>query len=129
MIEDTLKDRIILVVSILCLIFFIWAVGVSNELGKQKNGLQGEIRKRLVFEEENINLLKEKAGFKDNARELTSQLEEATAKLAATEQVLADEQAANKIIADELNKMDMLKQALEEDLKEALVNSVSGARK
>lgn len=121
MIEDAVKNRIILIVSTLCLIFFFWAIGVHSEIGKYKNNLQEEMRKRIEMEEQNTSFLKERSALQENVRQLASQIEEEKAAHQATKKALVQEQLVTDSLKEEVEKMTRLKEALEEDLKESLM--------
>lgn len=129
MIEDALKNRIILIISTLCLIFFFWAIGAHSEIGKYKKNLNDELRKRIEIEEQNTNFLKEKSGLEGNIKQLAAQLEEEKAAHQATKKALVEEQAVNNSLKDEAEKMTRLKEALEEDLKEALMKQSQKTKK
>lgn len=121
MIEDAVKNRIILIVSTLCLIFFFWAIGAHSEIGKYKKNMQDEIRKRIEMEEQSTNFLKEKSNLTESIKQLTAQLEEEKAANQATKKALVEEQLMNDSLKQEVEKEARLNQALEEDLKEALM--------
>lgn len=121
MVEEEVKNRIILIVGILCLILFFWAIGTSSELSKQKKNLQNEIRKRLGFEEQNTIFLEERPVLEEQIKQLNSQLEQEKEEHAKTKKAFSGEQLANESIKEELEKVTRLKEALEDDLKEALI--------
>lgn len=121
MIEDAVKNRIILIVSTLCLIFFFWAIGAHSEIGKYKKNLQDEIRKRIEMEEQSTNFLKEKSNFVESIKQLTAQLEEEKAANQSTKKALVEEQLMSDSLKQEVEKEARLKQVLEENLKEALM--------
>lgn len=129
MIEDAVKNRIILIVSTLCLIFFFWAIGAHSEIGKYKKNMQDEIRKRIEMEEQNTNFLKEKSNFMESLKQLTAQLEEEKAVNQATKKALVEEQLMNDSLKQELEKETRLKQVLEENLKEALMKESQRQKK
>lgn len=121
MIEEKVKDRIILIVGLLCCIFFIWAIGASSGISKHKRDLESERRRRLELEEQNVNFSKEKSALEENVRQLTGQLEEEKATQQITNKALVQERKISMDLREELEKVIRLKEALEEDLKEALI--------
>ncbi|MEK6714736.1 MAG: hypothetical protein AABY43_01655 [Candidatus Omnitrophota bacterium] len=129
MIEEAVKNRIILIVSTLCLIFFFWAIGAHSEIGKYKKNMQDEIRKRIEMEEQNTNFLKEKSNFVESIKQLTAQLEEEKAVNQATKKALVEEQLMNDSLKQEVEKEARLKQVIEEDLKEALMKDSQKQKK
>lgn len=129
MIEDAVKNRIILIVSTLCLIFFFWAIGAHSEIGKYKKNMQDEIRKRIEMEEQNTNFLKEKSNFVESVKQLTAKLEEEKAVNQATKKALVEEQLMNDNLKQEVEKAARFKQVIEEDLKEALMKDSQKQKK
>lgn len=121
MMEEGLKNRIILVISIVCLIFFLWASGVSRELSREKRNLQQETGKRMELEEESLKFHQAKAAFDEKASQLNAQLEEEKAALEEAKKSLSQELLTNKTIKEELEKVTRLKETLEDDLKDALM--------
>lgn len=129
MIEDAVKNRLILIVSTLCLIFFFWAIGAHSEIAKYKKNMQDEIRKRIEMEEQNTNFLKEKSSLGENIKQLTTQIEVEKAAHETTKKTLIEEQITNDKLKEETEKITRLKEAIEEDLKEALMKASQKQKK
>lgn len=129
MIEDAVKNRIILIIGTLCLIFFFWAIGAHSEIGKYKSNLQEELRKRIEIEEQNAGFAKEKSTLEGNIKQLSSQVEEEKAAHQATKKALVEEQSSNAGLKEEIEKITRLKEALEDDLKEALMKDQQKQKK
>jgi predicted RNase H-like nuclease (RuvC/YqgF family) len=119
--EEAMKNRIILILSILSAIFFIATIGSCNNAFRQKSARDKEMLTRLDLEEKMTKFSKEKAALVEKIKAVQKEFEEEKAANEATKKALAQEQLVNKSIKEELAKVTKLKEALEEDLKEALV--------
>jgi len=127
--EEAIKNRIILILSILSAIFFISTVGSCNNAFRQRAARDKEMISRLDLEEKMSKFSQEKTAMGDKIKAATKQLEEEQASHQATKKILVQEQLVNQSIKDELAKVTKLKETLEEALKEALVESKSAKSK
>ncbi|MDD4980312.1 MAG: hypothetical protein PHC54_03425 [Candidatus Omnitrophica bacterium] len=112
--EENLKNRSILILVILAVIFFMGTIRSCGTTGKLKLAL--------------IELDKEKAASWDTEQktgELKKELTETKAAHEAVKNELLKERLANQGLKEELEKVTKLKDRLEEDLKEALVTGKS----
>jgi len=109
-----LKNRIILILGILCTILLIGNISSCSNALKQKVARDKEMFSRLDLEERTSKYTNEKAA-------LEQQVEEAKAAVEAAKRELAQENIANQALKEELEKVTKLKETLEENLKEALV--------
>lgn len=112
--EEGLKDRIILILLVITVMFFIAAVSSCSRAGHFKASRDKEMSSRLDLEEKMGNFTQEKAALEDKINKLSGELE-------VTKKALQQELATNQSIKEELDKVTKLKETLEEDLKEALV--------
>jgi len=112
--EEAIRNRIILILSILTAIFFIGTVGSCGTARKQKIARDKEMITRLGLEEKTTELEKKVAS-------LVQEVEVEKAAHGATNKALLEEQLAAQATKEELHKVTKLKEALEEDLKDALV--------
>ena len=119
--EESLKNRIIIALVILALIFLIGMIKSCSDSGRYKINGSNEMRTRIDCEEKLNNFSKEKAAMENKANAATQSLEEERAALAATKKALLQEQLVSQSLKEEIEKITKLKEALEEDLKEALV--------
>jgi hypothetical protein len=119
--EESLKNRIIIALVILALIFLIGMIKSCSDSGRYKINGSNEMRTRIDCEEKLNNFSKEKAAIENKANAATEALEEERAALAATKKALLQEQLVSQSLKEEIEKITKLKEALEEDLKEALV--------
>ena len=119
---DSIKNRIILILAILTLIFFVSALSSCVNSRQSRNGRQEEIAKRLDAEEK-------LSKFTEVRSNLEKQLQEEKAAHQATRKALVQEQLMTQNLKEELQKVSKLKDTLEENLKEALVSGKSSKSK
>lgn len=121
--EEVIKNRIILVLFILNVILFIGAVSSCRNVQQYKSIQQEEIAKRLDAEEKLSKSVQEKSDLETKLNNLAKESEEEKAVHEVTKKALVQEQLNNQSLKEELEKLTKLKEALEENLKEALVTS------
>lgn len=119
--EETIKNRVILVLAILTVIFFIATLSSCNNTYRQKVARDKEMAARLDLEERMNKFTQEKTAIAENLNAVNEELKEEKASHQATKKALVQEQSINQSLKEELQKVSKLKEALEEDLKEALV--------
>jgi len=119
--EESLKNRVIMVLAILALIFFIGMIKSCSDSGRYKINGNNEMRTRIDCEEKLNNFSKEKAAMENKVNAAMQAQEEERAQLTATKKALLQEQLVSQSLKEEIEKITKLKEALEEDLKEALV--------
>jgi hypothetical protein len=119
--DETMKNRIIMILSILTVIFLILSIGSCIDGMRMRNLRDKEITVRLDLEEKMSKFLQEKTTIENKANAQEKELEEEKAAHQATKKALVQEQLVNQSLKEELQKVSKLKEALEEDLKEALV--------
>lgn len=124
--EETIKNRIILVLAILTAIFFVATVNSCSNTYRQKTARDKEMAARLDLEEKMNKVTQEKAATEEK---LNKELEEETTAHQATKKSLEQEQLVNQTLKEELQRVTKLKEAIEEDLKEALVKNKSAKSK
>lgn len=119
--EESLKNRIILILVILAMILFLGTLRSCTTVKRLKSALIELDKEKAVnwdTEQKTGELKKEKAL-------LSKAIEETKAAHEVTKKALLEEQLVNQSLKDELEKVTKLQEKLEEDLKEALVNSKS----
>ncbi len=124
--EESFKNRIILILGILTAIFFIGLVSSCSDSRRQKAAHDKEMAARLDLEEKMNKFGQEKLTIEKKMSALSQQLAEAQAANETTKKALLQEQLANDSLKKEILKLTELKEKLEEDLKEALVTGKSG---
>lgn len=119
--EESLKNRFILILVILATIFFMGTIRSCSTVKKLKTALIELDKEKAISwdaEQKTNELKKEKIT-------LEKQLEETKATHEVAQKALLQEQLVNQSLKEELDKVTKLKDKLEEDLKEALVTDKS----
>ncbi|MFH1457608.1 MAG: hypothetical protein ABIG31_00325 [Candidatus Omnitrophota bacterium] len=119
--EENVKSKIVLILGILTVIFFISTVSSCGNAYKNKMGQVKETLQRKDLEERLNKISQEKASQDERLSAMQKELDEEKANHETTKRALVQEQLVNQSLKEELNKVTKLKEALEEDLKEALV--------
>ena len=119
--EDTLKNRIIVILAVMTAIFFIGWLSSCVNAGRFQAGRREEISKRLDAEEKLSKLMQDKPALDAKLNKADKNLEDAKVELEATKKNLEQEQLVNTSLKEELQKVTKLKEKLEDDLKDALV--------
>ncbi|MCU0651574.1 MAG: hypothetical protein MUC39_01345 [Candidatus Omnitrophica bacterium] len=123
--EESLKNRIILILAILAAIFFIGSISSCTNARRQKSARDKEMSTRLDIEEKMSSFMKDKTVLEEKLTSLNQDLEAEKAAHQATKKALVQEQLVDQSLKEELQKVTKLKEALEEDLKEALLTGKS----
>lgn len=118
--EDSLKDRLILILGIICVIFFVGMIGSCSSTARIKAARDKEMSTRLDLEEKFAKTAQNQSANEEKIRELTKSLQEEKTAHEATKKALLQQQLMTQSLEEELDKMTKLKGALEENLKEAL---------
>jgi len=119
--EEGLKNRLIIILGILTLIFFLGTISSCSNLSRLRKSRDKEIVSRLDLEEKMSKILQEKSASDDKLNNATKALQEEGAAYEATKKALFQEQLVSQSLKEEMQKVVKLKEALEEDLKNALV--------
>ncbi len=127
--EEGLKNRIILILGLLTVIFFVGSISSCANVRRQKSARDKEMATRLDLEEKMSNFMKEKSALEQKLSTLNQDLEAEKAAHQATKKALVQEQLVDQSLSEELEKVPKLKEALEEDLKEALITDKASKSK
>lgn len=127
--DEAIKNKVILVLAILSAIFFVGTIGSCSSAYRQKTSRDKEMAKRLDYEERLTKVMQERESAQAKLKLQTQELEEEKALHQEDKKALLQEQLINQNIKEELNKVTKLKEALEEDLKDALVKNKDKSRK
>ena len=119
--ENNIKNKIIIILSLLTVIFLVISFGTYNNSRKQKSSRDKEMAMRLDLEEKLSKLAQGKNNLEKDLKNTSKNLEEEKIASEAIKKALAQEQSANQDLKAELEKVTKLKETLEADLKEALV--------
>jgi hypothetical protein len=123
--EEDVKNRIILILTITTIIFFLGTVGSCSNAQRLKVSRDKEMMTRLDLEEKMNKFTQEKQTQETQVNTLSEELEEERIAHETTKKALLQEQLVNKSLKEELEKLSKLNETLEEDLKEALVTGKS----
>jgi len=127
--EETLKNRVILMLGLLTVIFFIGTVSSCSNAQRQKVARDKEMAIRLDLEEKMNKFGQAKLALEKKLNTLSQELAEVQAAGETTKKALLQEQLVSESLKKEVLKVTKLKDKLEEDLKEALVTSKSSRSK
>lgn len=123
--EESFKTRVIIILAVLTAIFFLISASSCSNAVRQKKARDKEMATRLDLEEKMSKFAQEKAGVEGKLNAATQGLEEEKVAHQATKNALLQEQLVDQSLKEELQKVTKLKDALEEDLKEALIKGKS----
>lgn len=123
--EEGIKNRVIIILAVLTVIFFVSTVGSCSNANRQRLNRDKEMAARLDLEEKMSKFTQEKEAIETKLNSLTQELEEEKAGHQATQKALLEEQLISQSLKVELQKVTKLKEVLEEELKEALVTGRS----
>lgn len=127
--EEEIEKRIILILTILTVIFFLVAVRSCSDVQKYRKAKDKETAFRFEIEDKMNKFLQEKQGYEEKVKNAFLALEEEKAAHQASKKALVQEQLVDQSLKEELEKVTKLKEALEEDLKEALTGSKSKTKR
>lgn len=119
--EENIKNRVILIISVIAVIFFLLSVNSCVGARGQKIALDKEKASSWDLEQKMSKFVQEKKTLEAKLNALLKDLETEKAGHEITKKALAQEEMINSSLQEELQKITKLKVALEEDLKEALV--------
>lgn len=119
--EDRVKNRIIIALGIFSAILLISTVSSCNGLRSKEQKWRKEMAQRLDSEEKMQKAVQEQAVLAEQVDKTGKTLQESAKELETTKRLLLQEQMVNQNLKAEIVKLGKLREALEEDLKEALV--------
>ena len=103
--EDSLKNRIVIILAILSSVFFFGTLSSCNNAMRQKAGRDKEMAARLLLEEKMNKFSQERSALEEKAKAKEKEVEEAKAALEETKKILVQEQFVNQGLKDELQKV------------------------
>ncbi|MDD5669495.1 MAG: hypothetical protein PHE58_05640 [Candidatus Omnitrophica bacterium] len=118
--EEGVKNRIILILSITSLLFLMISVKSCSNTRSARSILNEEKSMRWDLEQKTRELTQQNKALEEKVKIITQELEDEKTANSSMKKTLDEEQLAAKALKDELQKMNELKNTLEEDLKEAL---------
>ena len=115
------KNRVIAILILVGIIFLVLWLSAKTELSRQKKAITNKSALNMELEEKNVKLEKEKAALEIELKNIFIRSEEEKNSLEAVKKTLSQELIAQAALKSELERVTLLKDSLEEDLKEALV--------
>jgi hypothetical protein len=128
-VEETLKNRLILILGILTVIFFCLSVSSCLNAQRHKTQRDKEMLTRLDLEEKMSKQGQEKQALEKKIAALAQELAQEKTTQDTSEKELIQARAIIQSLRDELTKVIKLKDKLEDDLKEALVSAKTAQTK
>lgn len=119
-IDQGIKDKALVTLSILILIFSLGWLGSCANINRNKSAWKTEMTKRLDLEERMTKFTQEKSALEEKTKAKANELEVEQAANQAAKKALIEEQLINASLKEELQKVSKLKENLEQDLKSAL---------
>ena len=118
--NDKVKGRVVMILSVVALIFFIFWLGTAKELSRQKRLAVDKAALSMELEEKNAKLEKEKADLSKELKDTQVQLTGEKAAHEITKKTLSQEQVAENALKIELERVTRLNEKLENSSKEVL---------
>ena len=116
------KNRVILILSISTVIFFIGTVSSCSSAFRKKSDYDKEMLLRMSREEELLKVKQDKTAYLVEIDNLKRMLSEDKAQLQALKNDLMQEKLVSQNLKDELLKASRLKETIEDNLKDTVKN-------
>ena len=120
--DEALKNRIVVILAILSAILFFSTFSSCSSAMRQKAERDKERATRITLEEKTSKYVQEKSALEEKAKAKENQVEELKVSLEVTKKALVQDQLVNMSLKEELQKVTKLKEALEEELRQALID-------
>jgi len=120
--NEALKNRIVIILAILSVVFFFGTLSSCSSAIRQKAARDKEMVARLALEEKTSKYAQERSALEEKARAKDNQVQELKAFLETAKKALVQDQLVSQSLKEELQKVTKLKETLEEELRQALVN-------
>ncbi|MDP3042588.1 MAG: hypothetical protein Q8N62_07730 [Candidatus Omnitrophota bacterium] len=120
--DEALKNRIVIILAVFSAVFFFGTLSSCNSAIRQKAARDKEMAARLALEERTSKYVQEKSALEEKAKAKENETDELKVALEAAKKALLQDQLVNMSLKEELEKVTKLKETLEEDLRQALVN-------
>ena len=118
--EEAVKNKTILILSVLCLVFFLISLGSCSSMLQYKRVKDKETASRFDLEEKVNKLIQEKTLYETKMNSVNEEVNKAKATADGAVKALQQEQMVSQSLKYDLDKVTKLNQKLEDDLKEAL---------
>jgi hypothetical protein len=118
--EDLARNRLVVILAALNLIFFFGTLSSCSNARKQKSLKDKEMFSRIDVEEKMSKVSQDKTYFEDKLKIKDKELEDEKTAHQSAKKILAQEQLLNQSLREELAKVIKLKEAAEDELRKAL---------
>ena len=119
--KSTAKDVTVLVLAIIALMTFMFGFNARTELNKYKRNFEREMALRLDMEEKVNRFSSERVGMMTQIKNNALEIEKKDATIVQLSRDSETQQERTEELSKQLEQMTLLKEQLEENLKEALV--------
>lgn len=120
--DEVLKNRLVIILAILSAVLFFGTLSSCNSAIRQKAARDKEMAARLALEERTSKYVQEKSVCEEKVKAKENEAQELKIALEAAKKALVQDQLVSQSLKEELEKITKLKESLEEDLRQALVN-------
>jgi Skp family chaperone for outer membrane proteins len=104
MIPESLKNRIVVVLAVLTVIFFFGMLSSCNNASRQKAARDKEMAARLSLEERSSKYMQERASLEEKVKARDKEIQDLNSELETVKQSLAQEQLVSQGLKEELQK-------------------------
>jgi type II secretory pathway pseudopilin PulG len=120
--DESLKNRIVIILAILAAVFFFGTLSSCNSALRQKAARDKEMAARLALEERTSKYAQEKSALEEKAKAKENEVVELKAALETAKKTLVQNELVSQSLKEELQKVTKLKDNLEAELKQGLVD-------
>jgi len=120
--DEALKNRIVIILAVLSVVFFFGTFSSCSSAIRQKTARDKEMAARLALEEKTSKYAQEKSALEEKAKANDNQIQELKVALETAKKALVQDQLVNLSLKEELEKVTKLKETLEEELRQVLIN-------
>ena len=120
--DEDLKNRIVIILAVTSVVLLFGTLSSCSSALRQKAARDKEMVARLALEEKTSKYAQEKSALEERVKAKESQIEELKVSLEASKKASVQDQLVGESLKEELQKVTKLKEALEEELRQALVN-------
>ena len=121
-IDEALKNRILIILAILSVVLFFGTFSSCSSAMRQKAARDKEMAMRLALEEKTSKYAQDKSASDEKVKAKENQVQELKVALEAVKKTLIQDQLVSQSLKEELEKVTKLKENLEEELRQVLVN-------
>lgn len=119
---EFLKNRTVVILSILVGVFFFTTLNSCSNSIRQKSARDKEMAVRIALEEKTSKYAQEKSTLEEKDKAKASQIHELETSLETAKKALVQEQLVNQSLKEELQKATKRNEVFEIELKQALAD-------